>query len=62
MTEHDAFAALQAENARLAALLDSHGIEWRVPSSSESRPAPTDSSPDWEVMIERDPKPSHDGS
>ena len=25
----DALAALQAENARLAALLESHGIEWR---------------------------------
>ena len=39
MTENDTFTALQAENARLAALLDSHGIEWRV--SSSSRPAPT---------------------
>ncbi len=46
MTEHDAFAALQAENARLAALLDSHGIEWRVPSSSASRPAPTAPAPE----------------
>ena len=39
MTEHDTFTALQAENARLEALLDSHSIEWRV--SSSSRPAPT---------------------
>lgn len=31
MADHDAFAALQAENARLIALLESHGIEWRVP-------------------------------
>ena len=46
MTEHDAFAALQAENARLAALLDSRGIEWRVPSSSASRPAPTAPAPE----------------
>ena len=46
MTEHDAFAALQAENARLAALLDSHGIEWRVPSSSAFRPAPTAPAPE----------------
>jgi hypothetical protein len=46
MTEHDAFAALQAENARLAALLDSHSIEWRVPSSSASRAAPTAPAPE----------------
>jgi len=31
MADHDAFAALQAENARLIALLESHGIEWREP-------------------------------
>ena len=39
MAEHDGFEALQAENARLAALLDSRGVEWRLPSSSASRPA-----------------------
>ncbi len=27
MTEHDTLTALQAENARLAVLLDAHGIE-----------------------------------
>ena len=36
MTEHDAFVALQAENARLVALLESRGIEWRSISSPSS--------------------------
>ena len=41
MTEHDAFTALQAENARLVALLESHGIEWHLPSSpAPAAPAP----------------------
>ena len=40
MTEHDAVAALRAENARLAALLDSHGIEWRTLPSAAAQPAP----------------------
>lgn len=31
MADRDAFAALQAENARLIALLESHGIAWRLP-------------------------------
>lgn len=31
-------AALQAENARLVALLSSHSIEWRVPPESEASP------------------------
>ena len=31
MTEHDPITELQAENARLAALLDTHGIAWRLP-------------------------------
>ncbi|MBB5445635.1 hypothetical protein HDG38_004267 [Paraburkholderia sp. WSM4177] len=30
MTDRDLMAALQAENARLIALLDAHGIEWRL--------------------------------
>jgi hypothetical protein len=34
MPDADAFAALQAENARLTALLESHGIDWRVPTPS----------------------------
>ena len=30
MIERDKFAALQGENARLIALLEAHGIEWRL--------------------------------
>lgn len=37
MTEPDKIATLQTENARLIALLEAHGIEWRRPSL----PAPT---------------------
>lgn len=34
MTEHNALDAIQAENARLIALLESRGIEWRcIPHS-----------------------------
>lgn len=32
MTSHDELAALRAEIARLTALLDAHGAEWRLPS------------------------------
>ena len=32
MPDQDALAALRAENARLTALLNSHGIEWRRPT------------------------------
>ena len=31
MSERDQLTALQAENARLIALTDGHGIEWRLP-------------------------------
>lgn len=31
MPDHDDLAALRAENVRLVALLESHGIEWRLP-------------------------------
>lgn len=31
MAEHDTLIELQAENARLIELLESHGIEWRLP-------------------------------
>lgn len=34
MSERDQLAALQAENARLIALLDGHGIEWRLPQEA----------------------------
>ena len=46
MTEHEAFAALQAENARLAALLESHGIAWRAAPAAASQPALTASVPE----------------
>jgi len=36
-TERDALAALQAESARLIALLDANGIEWRLPSPPAQR-------------------------
>ena len=32
MTDQLALAALQAENARLIALLETHAIEWRMPN------------------------------
>ncbi len=38
MAESDALATLRAENARLIALLQAHGIEWRSPPES-TRPA-----------------------
>ena len=41
MTEREALAALQAENARLVALLESHGIAWRTLRAAESQPALT---------------------
>ncbi|MDP1896792.1 MAG: hypothetical protein Q8K43_02790 [Sulfurimicrobium sp.] len=41
MTELDALAALQKENARLRALLEANGIEWRlVPEPEEGPPSP----------------------
>jgi superfamily II DNA or RNA helicase len=36
MSERDSLAALQAENARLVALLDLHKIDWRVPTTPPS--------------------------
>ena len=41
MTEREALAALQAENARLVALLESHGIACRTLREAESQPALT---------------------
>jgi len=35
VTERDRLAALQAENERLAALLDSHGVQWRHSTSPQ---------------------------
>lgn len=43
MKDRDLLAALQAENVRLIALLDAHGIEWQqVPEAAE---APTPAEP-----------------
>jgi hypothetical protein len=36
MTEREALEALQAENARLVALLESHGIAWHAPPAAAS--------------------------
>ncbi len=36
MVTDDMLAALRAENARLISLLESHGIEWRLPASQAS--------------------------
>jgi len=41
MTEREDPKPLQAENARLVALLESHGIAWRAPPSTTSQPALT---------------------
>ncbi|MGS5088001.1 TOTE conflict system archaeo-eukaryotic primase domain-containing protein [Hydrogenophaga sp. A37] len=46
MPEHHAFAALQAENARLVALLESHGIEWRTLSFPDARPVSVEPAPE----------------
>jgi hypothetical protein len=46
MPEDNAFAALQAENARLVALLESHGIEWRTPPFSDARPVSVEPAPE----------------
>nr|WP_256735106.1 DEAD/DEAH box helicase family protein [Variovorax sp. dw_954] len=51
MTEHDTFAALKAENARLVALLESHRIEWRTASS----PGPATPAPAPETKSESEP-------
>ena len=47
MSERDPLATLQAENARLIALLDGHGIEWRVPPEPiPPEPAPPATEPE----------------
>jgi len=45
MTERETFAVLQAENVRLVALLESHGIAWRA-TPAASQPALTASVPE----------------
>lgn len=43
MTELDALAVLQKENARLLTLLEAHGIEWRLlPKPEVDQPQPTE--------------------
>ncbi|MEO6277513.1 TOTE conflict system archaeo-eukaryotic primase domain-containing protein [Roseateles sp.] len=46
MTERKDFTALQAENARLVALLESHGIAWRVPPPAAPLPLLTITTPE----------------
>jgi hypothetical protein len=47
MIEHDPLAALQGENARLIALLEDHGVEWRLPpQTTPPEPAPPVSVPE----------------
>jgi len=41
MVERDPSAELKAENARLIALLDANGIQWRMQQPERSSPAPT---------------------
>jgi superfamily II DNA or RNA helicase len=41
MTKHDALPALRAENARLTALLEANGIEWRT-AAEPTAPAPVE--------------------
>jgi hypothetical protein len=36
MIDADALASLRAENARLTALLDAHGIAWRLPPQAQT--------------------------
>lgn len=47
MTEREAIATLQAENARLVALLESHGIAWCAPPAAASLPALTAQVPEF---------------
>jgi len=56
VTERDRLAALQSENDRLAALLDSHAIQWRQPALSHPavrEPESTHLSPDEKVALFR---------
>jgi superfamily II DNA or RNA helicase len=53
MTENDALAALQAENARLVALLESHRTQWQASACTEPRPALHLPAPSLEVESRR---------
>jgi len=46
-------ADLRAENARLVALLVSHGIEWRKPAEAGGQPAASALSTDQKVTLFR---------
>ncbi len=41
MSESDELTTLRAENARLIALLETHGIEWRMPVAPAPAPSAT---------------------
>lgn len=51
--EPDELARLRSENARLVALLDSHGIDWRVPSPSAFESEPSRLSTDEKITLFR---------
>jgi len=56
MIDRDLLVTLQAENARLIALLEGHGIEWRLPPQSVKPPTTAASSrlsTDEKVMLFR---------
>ncbi|MFA7666496.1 MAG: DEAD/DEAH box helicase family protein [Burkholderiaceae bacterium] len=53
MADRDELAALRAENTRLIALLESQGIEWRLPSRPALAPEPSRLSTDQKVALFR---------
>lgn len=53
MADRDELAALRAENTRLIALLESRGIEWRLPSRPERPPEPSRLSTEEKVELFR---------
>jgi hypothetical protein len=55
MADQDELDALRGKNARLTALLDAHGIAWRLPSEPVSPPIiePSRLTPDEKVSLFR---------
>jgi hypothetical protein len=53
MNERDRLAALQAENARLIALLESHGIDWLQPPEPTRAAAPSRLSAEQRIALFR---------
>jgi len=53
MTDRDELAELRAENTRLIALLESRGIEWRLPSRPQPPPEPSRLSTEEKVALFR---------